>query len=152
MCDLLDKMRIGIIIFSMAITIVSCGSGKTGDDDTAVKPAPEFSKEMSVPEEALRGTDQNFPPSSILEGSDKALEAAVADLSGKSGIPATEIVLTSMEAEEWGDTSLGCPQEGHSYAQVITPGYRLVLEAGGKQFAYHTDLDGRNVVSCEGNP
>ncbi len=26
------------------------------------------------------------------------------------------------------------------YAQVITPGYRITLEAGGQTYAYHTSL------------
>ncbi|MEJ2109442.1 MAG: hypothetical protein P8Z37_05920 [Acidobacteriota bacterium] len=150
MCDLLDKIRIGIIIFCIAIAIGACGSGETVDNDTAVNADPESSKEMNAPEEFLRAKDLNPPPSSILAGSEKALESAVADLSGKSGVPAAEIVLVSMEAAEWGDTSLGCPQEGYSYAQMITPGYRMVLDAGGNQFDYHTDLQGGNVVSCEG--
>jgi hypothetical protein len=34
------------------------------------------------------------------------------------------------------------------YAQVITPGYRVVLEAGGQRYEYHTDT-GRFVVLCE---
>jgi hypothetical protein len=34
------------------------------------------------------------------------------------------------------------------YAQVITPGFRVVLEAEGKQYLYHTD-QGRFVVLCQ---
>jgi hypothetical protein len=49
---------------------------------------------------------------------------------------------------EWSDASLGCPQEGMMYAQVITPGYLIVLEAQGQTFEYHTD-QGTNVVLCQ---
>ena len=53
-----------------------------------------------------------------------------------------------MEAVEWSDASLGCPQEGFMYAQVITPGYLIILEAQGEQYEYHTDQT-TNVVLCQ---
>lgn len=56
--------------------------------------------------------------------------------------------LVSIEDREWPDGSLGCPQPGMVYPQVITPGYLVVLEAGGTRHAVHTDLQGRTVV-CE---
>ena len=34
------------------------------------------------------------------------------------------------------------------YAQVITPGYRIVLEVDGKSYEYHADTQ-RHVVYCE---
>ena len=33
------------------------------------------------------------------------------------------------------------------YLQVLTPGFRIVIAGGGKQFEYHSDEDGR-VVLC----
>ena len=55
----------------------------------------------------------------------------------------------SFDPVEWGDASLGCPMPGLAYAQVITPGFRLVFDYQGQQNEYHTDQDGSNVVSCE---
>jgi hypothetical protein len=52
------------------------------------------------------------------------------------------------QAVAWPDTSLGCPQPGMAYAQVITPGYRIVLTAGGKTYEYHADTQ-RRMVYCE---
>lgn len=84
----------------------------------------------------------------VIPGSEDALAAAIKDLSEQTGIPAGEITLVSIEAVEWGDTSLGCPQEGYMYAQVITPGYKLILAAQGQQYQYHTDQKA-NVVLCQ---
>ncbi|MCD6291080.1 MAG: hypothetical protein J7M34_11300 [Anaerolineae bacterium] len=64
---------------------------------------------------------------------------AVADLAERLHVAEDEITVRSVEAVEWSDTSLGCPQPGMMYAQVITPGYRIVLEAGGQRYEYHTD-------------
>ena len=43
----------------------------------------------------------------------------------------------SVEAVEWPDTSLGCPEPGMMYAQVITAGYRIVLALGEQDYVYH---------------
>jgi hypothetical protein len=37
------------------------------------------------------------------------------------------------------------------YAQVLTQGYRIVLEAAGQEYAYHTDR-GQRVVMCKEKP
>ncbi len=76
------------------------------------------------------------------------VEAARNALAEKSGIPTGEITVISYEEVNWPDTSLGCPQPGRMYAQVITPGYRVVLEAGGNQYEAHTDRTGGRVVFC----
>ena len=80
----------------------------------------------------------------------EAIQAARAFLARELEIPADEIELLSVEAETWSDTSLGCPQPGHGYAQVITPGYRMLLAARSRRYEVHTDETGRLVVLCDG--
>lgn len=72
---------------------------------------------------------------------------ARSDLAQRLTISADSIRLTRTEAVEWPDTSLGCPKPGFMYAQVVTPGYRIVLEAGGKTYEYHSDR--QQVSLCE---
>jgi hypothetical protein len=55
-----------------------------------------------------------------------------------------------VEAVDWSDTSLGCPEPGMAYAQVITPGYLIVLGAAGQTYEYHTD-EHSSVVLCRGD-
>jgi hypothetical protein len=88
------------------------------------------------------------PTVPIIPGSEKTLAAAIADLVKQTGIAPDQIILISLEAVEWSDTSLGCPQEGFMYAQVITPGYMIVLAAQGQQYEYHTDQT-TNVILCQ---
>ena len=83
-----------------------------------------------------------------IPGSEAALAAAIADLAKQTSLPADQITLVSIEATDWSDTSLGCPQEGMMYAQVITPGYLIVLAAQDQQYEYHTD-QAANVVLCQ---
>ena len=56
--------------------------------------------------------------------------------------------LESSESVQWSDASLGCPQEGMMYAQVITPGYKLVFDLAGTSLAVHTNSDGSHMVVC----
>lgn len=69
------------------------------------------------------------------------------ELAIKLGIEPEAIRLVSVETVEWRDASLGCPQPGMMYAQVIIPGFRVLLEAVGRVYTYHTD-QGRNAVLC----
>ncbi|MDX1520914.1 MAG: hypothetical protein R3264_04765 [Anaerolineae bacterium] len=85
-----------------------------------------------------------------LAGSDEAYSAAIALLVDQLGVTEEEIRLLSMEAVEWGDTSLGCPQEGFMYAQVVTPGFLMTFEAAGQTYKVHTD-QGTNAVICDQN-
>jgi len=50
------------------------------------------------------------------------------------GIAETETSVISTEPREFPDGSLDCPQPGAAYAQVITPGYRVLVEANGRRF------------------
>lgn len=83
-----------------------------------------------------------------LPGSEPALVAAIADLTRQIGVSPDQITLVSMEAKEWSDTALGCPQEGMMYAQVITPGFLMILSAQGQPYEYHTDQKA-SVIWCK---
>jgi hypothetical protein len=82
------------------------------------------------------------------QGAERVIQLARQDLAQKLSVPIDEIREVSVEAVEWPDTSLGCPQPGMMYAQVITPGFKVVLAAKGQTVEYHTDASGRRVVSC----
>jgi hypothetical protein len=81
------------------------------------------------------------------QGAERVIQLARQDLAQKLNVPIDEIREVSVEAVEWPDTSLGCPQPGMMYAQMITPGFKVVLAAKGQTVEYHTD-SGRHVVSC----
>ena len=71
-----------------------------------------------------------------------AQRAAIAALSGNLSLRADKITLVSTEAEDWPDECFGLVIEGLSCTQVITPGFRVVLEANGRQVEYRTNEDG----------
>ena len=82
--------------------------------------------------------------------SNPAEAAARRALSEKLGVPDKSFTLILSDEREWNDTSLGCPQPGMMYAQVITPGHRFIFEHGGDEYnyEYRTNGDGSIVVAC----
>lgn len=57
------------------------------------------------------------------------------------------IEVVSVRPVTWEDASLGCPLEDQTYAQALTPGYRIVLTAGESEYVYHTDFE--FVLRCD---
>ena len=96
---------------------------------------------------------QGTPEASLPNETRSVVQLAKEDLARRLELSVSEISLISVEAVDWPDTSLGCPEPGMAYAQVITPGFRVVLEAGGQRYEYQTD-QGQLVVLCdeEGHP
>ncbi|WP_376789316.1 hypothetical protein [Thermoflexus sp.] len=70
------------------------------------------------------------------------IEQARKDLAARIGVPEEKIRVIEARAVTWPDTSLGCPEPGRMYAQVLTPGYRVVLEVAGQRYAYHAGREG----------
>ena len=79
---------------------------------------------------------------------DAAIRAAISDAASRLKVASDTIQVVSVSATDWSDTSLGCPQPGMFYAQVIVQGYTIVLSAGQARVEYHADKRGR-VVTCK---
>ncbi len=89
------------------------------------------------------------PEAEAWKNAPSAALKARADLVGRLQIDPDTIKLVSVEAVEWPDGCLGIQTPGVMCTMVITPGYRVVLEAGGKQYEYHTNVSG-DVVRLAG--
>ncbi len=77
------------------------------------------------------------------------VDAVLRAASTRLNVPAAQLRVERVESREWNDSSLGCPQPGMMYAQVITPGYLVIVAGGGKRLEYHTDTSGRAVLCKE---
>jgi Ferritin-like domain len=99
------------------------------------------------PSEANAGEPTSVPSlagTPAISGDTAPVIAAIAtDL----GVPPESVQLITIESRVWPDTSLGCPQPDMLYAQVVTPGYLVLVEVSGERIEYHTDERG-NVVRC----
>src|SRR5207253_10891697 len=76
------------------------------------------------------------------------VDAALNDAASHLGTTRDQLHVEQVESREWPDSALGCPQPGVMYAQVVTPGFLIVISAGGKRLEYHTDSRG-TVKLCQ---
>jgi hypothetical protein len=84
-------------------------------------------------------------PIAVDPAAQPAAEAAASDAAARLGVPRAQVAVVRIESREWPDGSLGCPQPGEMYIQVITPGYLIVVAGAGRQLEYHADTRGRAV-------
>ncbi|MBN2094403.1 MAG: hypothetical protein JW740_03505 [Candidatus Zambryskibacteria bacterium] len=75
------------------------------------------------------------------ESTEQLINMAKADLAQRLRMTESEIQLSSVEEVDFPDTSLGVPETGKFYAEVITPGFIIKLEAQGQVYQYNTDRD-----------
>lgn len=70
---------------------------------------------------------------------------AVATLAADLGVPEDEVLVDTLRAVNWPDSSLGCPQPGQAYMQVVTPGHKITLRVDG-QFHFVHEARGKAFV------
>ena len=80
-------------------------------------------------------------------GADAALEPIVAAIAAELGLAPGEVNVVSVTEEIWPDASLGCPEPDMLYAQVVTPGFRVVIDVGGEQIEFHA-VERGTIVRC----
>lgn len=72
---------------------------------------------------------------------DPALEPLVAkaleDLAERMNVDINQIVVIEAELVVWPDASLGCPQPGMVYAQVLVDGTLIRLSVADQEYEYH---------------
>lgn len=143
------------VIIILSFVLVACGRSyeptKKSEPMQSARATPTLAREIiepvspispvPLPTEILAQSDE------VISGSEDILHIVLQDLA-KVVEEDADIELLSMEEKDWSDTSLGCPQEDMVYAQVITPGYLIILQVGDKEYEYHTDKDS-HVILCE---
>ena len=68
------------------------------------------------------------------------VQLAATNLAKELNVAPDQVEIRSVEQREWSDSSLGCPEPGRAYMQVITPGYKVILFANGREHEYHTNM------------
>jgi hypothetical protein len=109
------------LVLGMALCVcilAGCGSGATSP--TSTLPTVGASAVVS-PESAA------------------AVDAAMSAAATHLGVTSDMLRVEQVQSREWPDSSLGCPQPGQLYSQVVTPGYLIVITSGTHQLEYHTD-------------
>jgi hypothetical protein len=77
---------------------------------------------------------------------DSMVEQVQRDAARRLDVAQTRVRLVSLLTMTWPDASVGCPQPEIDYADVETPGYRIVVRADDQTLIYHTSI--RHFVPC----
>ncbi len=85
------------------------------------------------------------------------VDAAYKDLSAKLGVSIVRQGNTTytFEQDVFADSSLGCPQPGQAYSQVVTKGYKILItypRGGGNVYDYRASVDGTTLFQCSVTP
>ncbi len=83
--------------------------------------------------------------------SNTAVRAARRDLANKLSVQEDQIKIIMVEAHDWPNACLALENTGEYCAQVIIPGYSVVLRYGGAQYRYRSNIDG-SVLRIESAP
>jgi len=109
------------------------GSTQAGPDD--ILAISNFASTLSLESPSIENTPTTeTEPEAVL----KARDFLAAEL----GISVDEITTISFKAVEWSDSCLGLGGADEICAQMITPGYGVLLEAQGQQYELHTNTTG----------
>jgi len=81
---------------------------------------------------------------------DEVREAAKQDLAGRLGLDENAIEEVSVTDKDFPDMSLGAPTDGEMSAQMISTGWKIMLDAGGKEYEYRADKYQLRLVDFEG--
>jgi hypothetical protein len=131
--------------------MIATACGGSGADPTQTQ-APEASSPTAVAEvtsvpEPTPSEQPQTPEPDDFQDYPQPVVAAIDAAAAETEVNRNEVRVLSYEEREWPSTALGCPQPGFSYAQVVTPGYLVLLLADGTELTYHTNLT-TGVVLC----
>ncbi len=125
----MDTRKIVIIVIVAAVVVVGAGlivyqqQQATPPEQPASAPAPEI-------------------PAEYQDIANKATELVASTLH----VPADEVTVLSVQSVTWRDASLGCPEPGNMYAQVLTPGYLVTTQVNGNTQQVHMNDKGKGLV------
>ena len=151
-------MRYGWTILIMLFLTTGLPGCQAADSSTpaAQEPAIQTDAPGSLPQSSqtlaltpmLPQEDTDMTPATPPnESAEKMVVRVKEHLAQKLSIPIDQIVLSDIKPVVWRDAGLGCPKPGIDYIQVETPGYNILLEAGGTTYRYHTD-ETKRFVQC----
>ena len=137
-------MRIAVSLVTIWIFNISvgCQANKIRSESIASPVPPPSQGEITQVPTSI--------PTPADAGLQNLIERAKADLANRLAVSTNEISLMEATSVIWPDSSLGCPQEGMLYMQVLTPGYLILLEHSGNTFEYHAGSRD-SLVTCD-NP
>ena len=130
------------LALAATLMLAACGPG-------AGVPTPMSAPTTAAPLPVSPVTG-NLPGSNANPDAQPAVESALQHAAAHLGVGQDQLSVDQVEPHQWPDSSLGCPQPGNMYSQIVTPGFLIVIStASGKHLEYHTDARARAVLCKE---
>jgi hypothetical protein len=142
----LSVRRALVILAVLGGLLTACESGAAAQPTPGAAPPAITPFESAAPSPTAGSpgpaVSTTVPPEAV-----PVVERAKQEAAARASVPVSQIQVISIARVAWPDSSLGCPQPGQMYSQIVTPGYKIILQAGNATVEYHTDLTQR-VVAC----
>jgi hypothetical protein len=101
------------------------------------RPGSHMNRFPCAPKPTPHAPTVRIPTPHIDAQAQPLVELARADLARRLAIDIDRITVHEVTPTEFRDSSLGVPEPGKAYLQVITPGYTIILSAQGALYRYH---------------
>lgn len=126
--------------------LAACGQPAEPGDTTTSTTSADVTTVPSEPTTTAPPARPESPDSAL---SDAVLDAMVADAAEQTGVDPGSVEVISITEETFDDASLGCPEPGQAYAQVITPGHIVTVEAGDEELEYRVGTGTETWKLCD---
>jgi len=135
--------RVLFVLVLLVMVVAACAPTAAATEEPSSPGETSYPSEPSYPDEQPSSTHipVDLPP---------AQRAAMNALMEQLSLPADKIKLVSTEAVTWPNGCLGIVRMGVMCTQNEVPGFKIILEANGQQYEFHTNQDGSIVMLAEG--
>lgn len=134
--------RLPFVLALVAIVAVGCSSSGAASPAGSLQVRPDVSFDPPPTAPTSNAPVTGEVPEPVLQAIQQQLLIDV------PGVDIAAATVVTAEAVEWSDGSLGCPERGMLYTQVITPGYHVVISVDGVEYDYRA-TDAGQVRLCK---
>ena len=135
---------LSVMTLLVFLFLSACGASAAatqGPEQPAIPPDQPTSTPTQVPTPTPTHVRVDLTP---------AQRAAMKALSEQLSLPVDKIAMVSTEAVTWPNGCLGIVHMGMMCTQNEVPGFKIVLEANGQKYEFHTNQDGSIIQLAEG--
>lgn len=131
------RSSVGLLVLLVAL-VAGCSSAASPAPSVAAPSAsPVATPGDSVSRPSFTAVSPGVDPTGkpvVLPKS--VLDPILADAATRSGVAVDQLVVVTSLSITWSDGSLGCPEPGQAYIQVVLEGYRVSIRAATTTYDY----------------
>ena len=134
----LTKITLVVTICLLVFSTTSCADNQTTPQVEATQAPSTATNSSQIETNQTDKTTANKLPTVVKS-------AVLSDATKRVSKPVAALRITDVQKESWGDSCLGLAQKDQLCAQVIVPGWKVVVTDGQNELVYRTDEKGKQV-------